>query len=562
MGISFQDILNYIDSHPDTVLSVRGISAHFEITPQYLCRLFKKNLDMTCRQYINSKISKNKPKEYSFYHTVSPDFSRLMKNNWHRLINLGYASQLEGQHMVYQIRILQKQIHFDYGRICRITDLLQNYSAQKHYSNDYATIFTLFDLMIDNQLRPLLELGYKIFYIQQNTAEYYTGPSESIIDYYDSILKILPDFLRACINRYGQNELDRWAFEISYPYIMPGTRQILTFPHFVTYYQKIFDIIRSFSSKCKIGGPGFNDWFSDGILETTLYNMKSVSQKPDFFSAYSYCIEKDIGISEDADLLQNRIQRLSDKLRNDFPDAKLWITEFNSNLSSRNHLNDSSYQSAFLVKNLLENNLSKADALGYYLLSDHALRYSDSLEFLFGGWGLFTDSNIRKPSFFAYQMISYLGNYIVDCGKGYFITADSSGSIQVLLYHFEQPVPEYRTKNITLNDLKSDITFWNSDHINHHYIHFTEIPCGLYMIKKYDLSSVSSSLLYEWSKVDYISPLQQDDMEDLERLSDLVPTMFSVRTNKDTPLCIDCSLSSNQTVLFTINFYNGEPDNI
>ena len=55
-----------------------------------------------------------------------------------------------------------------------------------------------------------------------------------------------------------------------------------------------------------------------------------------------------------------------------FPDTEIWVTEFNSNLSSRNSLNDSEYQAAYLAKE----DPSSADALrisamGYYLYRTH-----------------------------------------------------------------------------------------------------------------------------------------------------------------------------------------------
>lgn len=84
-------------------------------------------------------------------------------------------------------------------------------------------------------------------------------------------------------------------------------------------------------------------------------------------------------------LMENRMKLLQKSLAAKRIKTELWITEFNSNLSSRNLINDSSYQATFIAKTILAAARQKIRGAGYYLMSDEPLRYADTAKFLFGG---------------------------------------------------------------------------------------------------------------------------------------------------------------------------------
>ena len=346
---------------------------------------------------------------------------------WRTLINLGYAVNLRSQNLDSALNRTSNELNFRYARICRITDLISESRSGGRSFYDFSAVFSLLDSLEIRGIIPFLELGNKAFQIQETTDISLTPVSPvASKDYYQHLLDVLPHFLRACINHYGQENFDNWCFEISFMYTDDAERERFGIVQYAEMFRRIYLLIRSFSASCRIGGPGFNDWSDVSKIRQTIQLITSHGVTPDFFSAYSYPIqinsEGRSSLSDEDKMSFERIRRFTEIARQMVPGCEIWITEFNSNLSSRNYLNDSVYQAVYIIKLILEVCALKINALAYYLLSDTPLRYLDSLEFLFGGWGLITDNDIPKPSFQASfdaralsdpakQQLSYYGQF-------------------------------------------------------------------------------------------------------------------------------------------------------
>ncbi|MCM8709929.1 hypothetical protein M2651_02680 [Clostridium sp. SYSU_GA19001] len=80
--------------------------------------------------------------------------------------------------------------------------------------------------------------------------------------------------------------------------------------------------------------------------------------------------------------------------------CKIYVTEWNSTVSSRNYQNDSCYQAAYCVKNAADV-LEKVDLIGFWVGSDQFTSANDSVEPINGGSGLLTRDGIKKPAFFC-----------------------------------------------------------------------------------------------------------------------------------------------------------------
>lgn len=498
----------------------------------------------------------------SYYLSFDMNKKKPLPMFWNKLINLGYASELGTLRIEQELKLLQEKIGFTYGRICRIKDLVYEHTVDNHKLYNYTAVFSLLDVVIRNGLYPFLELGNKVFMIQP------TATNSLVLDepldsaqYYSELLNLLPDFLRACINRYGQECFDKWMFEVSYMFTDPEEITNFLFPNFVDYFQKIYSIIRSYSPHCKIGGPGFNNWESGDILHNYLSIFKHQKNIPDFFSAYLYSINKPEDnkyvICDDADIIKKRLQIFQAEVTKLYPGKKIWITEFNSNLSSRNYLNDLSYQATFLVKTFLDSLHSGIEAMGYYLLSDAPLRYSDTLEFLFGGWGLFTDTHIPKSSYYALRILSLLGNYLIKSSEKYILTENSNGSFQILINHYAHPAPKYLDENIKKEDiLMENGQLFQSIPNRQYHFQFFHIPSGKYLIKEYHISEKMSNLFYEWEKIGFLNPTRQWELEDLYRLSTLSPKLSVQSVEENKPLSLECEQNTPEVCLYLIEQYS------
>ena len=117
-----------------------------------------------------------------------------------------------------------------------------------------------------------------------------------------------------------------------------------------------------------------------------------------------------------------------------FGHLPVYLTEWNSTTSHRDLLSDTCFKSAYIVKNVLEN-YGQLHGGGYWLLSD--LHEESLLEdkVFHGGLGMFTVNGVKKPAYFAYLLLSKLGEELLTKGDGYFITKRGDG-YAVILYNY------------------------------------------------------------------------------------------------------------------------------
>ena len=484
---------------------------------------------------------------------------------WKQLINLGYAVYFDNRQTFNQLITLQEKIGFQYGRLCRIFDLLVSYHNEKQIIYDYNRIFRILDVIIENNMYPFIELGNKRLRIQLNIQNSLVPDvPEGHQEYFEYLLEILPGFICSCINRYGYDSISNWKFEVSAPeYESADTNVNFSLTKYIHYFCKIKSCIQKLAPKCMVGGPGFNNWDSPEIFDNLLDFLKVNNAMPDFITVYMYPLKKvgyTLKLSEDPNLMENRMKLLQKSLSSKRIKTELWITEFNSNLSSRNLINDSSYQATFIAKIILAAARQKIRGAGYYLMSDEPLRYADTAKFLFGGWGLFTDKSSPKPSFHALSMLSRLGTKLEKLSDKYIVTSKPDGSFQILIYHYEHLTEEYCDKNASVQDFSYPEKIFVKNNADSWNITFSDIPSGYYLIKEYSVTPVKGNILYQWSNLHFIMPIKEETQKTLEKLSSITPALSCVRVTPDIPLTLNYILSRQHLKLITVQRQNTTDD--
>ena len=477
-----------------------------------------------------------------------------------RLINLGYAANLRNLDLDSALNRIQKEIGFTFGRICRITDLIRSGTVCGQSYYDFSSVFALLDSLIAHNMTPFLELGNKSFLIQETTTLSYTPVSPTDTrEYYTQLLIILPEFAKACINHYGQARFDEWYFEISYMYTDDAARERFGLVQYASMFRKIYSVLRSFSPSCRIGGPGFNDWSDPARIRQMVKLMSSQDFTPDFYSAYIYPVVKDsqgsLSISEDPDTGISRIRTFAETVRSADADRELWITEFNSNLSSRSFLNDSPYQAVYIVRMMAGALQLGISALGYYLLSDAPLRYLDSLDFLFGGWGLLSDRGIPKPSFHAYRMLDMLGHYLIRSSENCIITANSRGSFQLLVFRYRHPGGVWLHSNVTKEDLALPQAVFGQSGADRFRISVEDVLKGTYLVKEYRIADGHADLYSAWRSLDFLYPPNAVTLQELALKSALIPRIRVCRLSEGEPFVTEITLSGTELRFVSVELY-------
>lgn len=493
---------------------------------------------------------------------VSVEPKHHLRTFWKQLINLGYAENLRELSLKEALAQTQSRIGFRYGRICRIIDLIAPLSSGNvgTVQYDYTDVFDLLSQVLAHGMIPFLELGNKYFNIQESTNQFITPAGiQDPAEYFEDLGTLLPDFMRACINYYGQEVVDTWCFEISYGFMdAPAIRENFGLIPYMQQFRKLYRILRSFSGKCRIGGPGFNDWSSQEAIESFLRLYQQYRITPDFFTVYAYPVvdyvpEQTGGqfiiLSGDRKLSIRRIRSFTKAVRAAFPKKEVWVTEFNSNLSSRSFLNDSAYQAAYLAEAISALAPLRIQALGYYLLSDAPLRYRNAPDLLFGGWGLMTDTGIPKASFRMLELLSQLGHYAIRQTGECWICADSRGRIQILLHRLCSLAQYALTNNVEKEDLASPDLVFTHRGTDIHRLELGGLYPGRYILREYHVNQAMGNLFSVWRDCGFMTPDLQSTLEEFQTVTSCTPTFQTCDVREDGLLTLDLSLTDNEVLL-------------
>lgn len=157
----------------------------------------------------------------------------------------------------------------------------------------------------------------------------------------------------------------------------------------------------------------------------------------------------------------------------------------------------------------------------------------------FGGSGLFTANYLNKPSFYAFKLLSLLGEEIIEKGDGYIITKSDIG-FQILLFNpgeAEEDVIYGGKPQEKIKEKKISINLYNME--------------GDFQIIKYDLNKSFGSVYDKWV---YLGRPERIDNEHWSLLDEYVHPNVSFYYGKKAPVFnILTKVKPNGAVLFALN---------
>jgi AraC-like DNA-binding protein len=157
----------------------------------------------------------------------------------------------------------------------------------------------------------------------------------------------------------------------------------------------------------------------------------------------------------------------------------------------------------------------------------------------FGGNGLYTANYLNKPSYYAYKILSLLGNEIIYRGEGY-VVAKSDIGFQILLFNpseISEDIIYGEKKQDKLKEKKISLNIFNME--------------GDFQITKYDMNQNYGSVYDKW--MDLGSPERIDNAH-WTLLDEYVhPNVSFYFGKKSTVFNVLTTVKSNGAVLFTLN---------
>jgi Beta-xylosidase len=403
-----------------------------------------------------------------------------LKHTFKTLIGIGKAKNIlisENQHMLKEI---QNDIGFKYIRFHGLLDDEMMFYSENEDSNP-ELCFTYIDLVIDFLLsinmKPFMELTFmpKDLAVDPSRTMFFIPSVISLPKSMDKWNYAIEMLIKHFISRYGRNEVESWPFFL---WNEPDLTKMFGFQNrydFFDFYKETYNTIKKVSSLISFGSSpvfsytlaGSNDW-----IDTFMDYCKLNDCLPDFINMHFYPIDlsgqdpttiskevhtkmrKSLVYMESENALKESILRVKNRIKtNNWNTDKIFLIGWNSSISHDELLNDTVYKSAYIAKNILEN-YDTLESFGYWQVSDFTEEVKIKNQLYHGGQGLFTYNRIKKSHYYIFQMLSKLGDKLINKGDKFFITTDGT-NIQIILYNYEHYSKLYASGEIF------DLTFTN-----------------------------------------------------------------------------------------------------
>ena len=524
--------------------------------------------DDLARDYINNYITIRQPSVPMIYENksvrihINTALQKPFESPWTFLVNLGYSRSFMHADYRRQIREMQTLMHFKYGRLLRPFDIVRPVSVDGQDLYDFSRLFQVLDFLSAIDILPFLELGNKTYKINTNSFEHIkVSPEDSPADYYETLVDILPHFLRSSMNRYGVDAVSQWRFELwtEHMTITPGNES----PEiYALHFSKVYSIIKELLPQCQVGGPGYNTYAQLSHFYAIMKSLGELHMMPDFITAYIYPYVldnedrpmpfgfKSSMISPDKNIFRQRLSTLYDICQTNYPDTELVITEYSADVSSRNFINDSIYLATFIAKFNIDG-LGLGRGFAYWLLSDIPLEYNDSNKILFGGNGLINRNGIYKPGFHASHFLKDMGNKLVARGDNYLLTGTDPEHYQLLVFNYAHMHEDFCKDNTSYASLKNPTAVFEQMEPSDMTFSMSNLTPGSYRIRHYTINNDYGNLLNEWIRLGAVESLQKSDVDYLQSSS--MPHRELYFKEVHGTLDITCHLQPQEVDLYLID---------
>lgn len=466
-----------------------------------------------------------------------------MKKSWRKVIAFGRAAEGLRSEWREQLKILQKEIPFEYIRFHGIlSDDMMVYSESYNEESQYSFIYVeeLIDFLLANNIKPFIELGFMPEQLaEEKLYKFLWKANISFPKDMGKWSKLVEYLIEHLIDRYGLEEVSTWYFEVWNNYSSKcGIEKSLEF------IKTTFKAIKKINSKLIVGLNMFEQFRDNKLVE--YFNSFCIKENIhfDFIGNITYSIShldsnlsvqqliEDIGrVSSNHFLPQNliklvcnytdkdHISNLIDNFIESSKDSKIFenkvfITEFNLSPDPRDLLNDTCFKAPFLVKNILDN-YNKVEGITYWVFSDIFDEISTSSKIFHGGVGLITKNGLKKPIYYAYQLLNKLGDIVIDKGEDFIATKREDGSLQIMAYNY----CDFIEKNIPCST--KEITFYERYNV---FRNESKEICfnlkglkGKYIKKIYRVNRENGSVFDEYIKIGAPKCLNTEELKYLNR---------------------------------------------
>lgn len=421
---------------------------------------------------------------------VRPEVARPLPRPWRLMIGSEHLSHMLstdrtgdrviGEELTEALRIMRDTVGVEYVRahaiLCDDLGVYREVGGQPVH--DFTGVNRVYDRLRALDLRPVVELSF----MPRDLA---SDPNSTVFAYraitsppkdWDRWAELVRDLTGHLVARYGLNEVRRWSFEVwnepNLKIFWSGTPEE---------YFRLYDVtvaaVRAVDSQLVVGGPATA---AAGWIDDLLSHVDDSAAPVDFISTHVY---------------GNAPLDFRPALeRHGRGDVKIWWTEWGPTSTHFNGIGDSVQAAGFLLRGM-KSASGRVDALSHWVASDHFEELGRPPALLHGGFGLLTVGNLRKPRFWALQLLAGLGDHerVIE------VTGDGAGSlVEAVAAHDDKGRVSVIVWNATLDQTKMQGHTSLDRHVD---MHVTGLRQGRYSLRHRRIDASHSNIIAVWERI-------------------------------------------------------------
>ena len=500
---------------------------------------FKKNLlNKIIKKYDLLRMARSEKTESSRQTGIVLDTSLkkdYFENNYafKKILSLNSAKSLLIFDVVKGIQEIQEKIGFEYI----ILDDLYNRDLNFINSNNegeitlnYFFMYKILNFLNTINLKPIFRFTNKV------------------MDNYNSFY-YLPDFIKRLSNLYGEKYLNNIVFSLRIDTNLINS-DLYEKDLILKTYLHFYRTIKNVNKNIKVTSLVFK---KEEIERTNIFEdfLKLVENEKLEIEDYPILFKNDF--NKTLKLEKNRAE-LKDflsflKNNNLFIKDKICLENINFTTNT-NLLNDTLFQSSYLIKNYLDI-FQDLYAFVKYSTFDFEYNLNKTNYLFYGGAGFYANSGIEKSSYYAYLFLNTLEHKILEYGENYLISKGNN-RIVILLNNYNHYSNLFADNEYFELTYKSRYSCFPSSTKINLKINLTDIAFKKARLVTTYLSTNSGSSYDAWVQGGAPSYLKETEIETLKKLSE---PKFKVESKdiKQGSLSVEANIAPLETQIIEID---------
>ena len=358
-----------------------------------------------------------------------------------------YPGTLIREDSMAQLKTVVDELGFRYIRFHAIFhDVLRTVRIDNGKTvYDWSGIDELYDKLLARRIKPFVELGFtpKAMKTSDNQLFYWAGNTSHPDP--TAWKELVSAFIRHIEQRYGQEEVRSWYFEVWNEPNLDGFWEKADQKAYFELYDLTARTIKAIDPALPVGGPSTAG--AAWVPEFLAY-MANSGAPVDFVTTHTYGVDGgfldekgdgDTKLSPSPDAIIGDVRRVREQIAaSKFPKLPLYFTEWSTSYTPRDLVHDS-YVSAAYILSKLKGVQGMVQGMSYWTYTDLFEEPGPPTKPFEGGFGLMNPQGIRKSAYFAYKYLHALSGNEIPVKDAQAWAATDGPAMRAVVWDFQQP---------------------------------------------------------------------------------------------------------------------------